>query len=171
MSSAHRVLFLAGGVPPLPARPRRMYTDGVKTLVLMRHGDADRGRTDHGRPLTTEGQAASRRSAERLLRKGWSPDCVLVSDARRTIETERIVRHVLGSPEPLFDEKLYLASADVCSAAIARVSKSNECVLLIGHNPGISRLASRLLDASIGLSPGEYVSVSRDVAQWSQVVE
>ena len=136
----------------------------------MRHGNAGSGKTDHDRPLTSDGETVCRETAKQLLAAGLKPDHVLVSDARRTVHTESIVRKVIGSPAPTPDRDLYLASADGYRLAISRTPDAVKCVLLVAHNPGLSQLASRLRGTPIALQPGDYSIVCGESPNWSEVV-
>ena len=100
---------------------------------------------DRDRPLNPRGRrsAAVMRQAMRDL--GLVPDVVLVSTARRTIETLEALEPWDDMPlvEPM--DSLYLANPLQLIAALHGVAETVRSVLLIGHNPGMHDLALSLV--------------------------
>ena len=76
---------------------------------------------------------------------GLSPDVVLVSTARRTMETLEALEP--WDETPLIDpiDSLYLANVMQLTAALHGVAETVRSVLLIGHNPGLHDLALNLV--------------------------
>jgi phosphohistidine phosphatase len=76
---------------------------------------------------------------------GLAPDVVLVSTARRTLETLDALEPWDDTPliEPMDD--LYLANLPELFAALHGVAETVRSVLLIGHNPGMHELALALV--------------------------
>ncbi len=85
---------------------------------------------------------------------GLAPDVVLVSTARRTLETLDALEPWDDTPliEPMDD--LYLANLQALFAALHAVAETVRSVLLIGHNPGMHELAMSLVGPR-GLASGE----------------
>src|SRR5205823_5894177 len=75
---------------------------------------------------------------------GLVPDLVLVSPARRALETLAGLEPWDETPliEPL--ESLYLATAPQLLEALQGVNETVRSVLLIGHNPGMHELGTTL---------------------------
>ena len=73
------------------------------------------------------------------------PDLVLVSPARRTMETLEALLPLEGSPTVRVTEALYLASATHMLEILRGVSDPVRNILLIGHNPGLQDLATLLI--------------------------
>lgn len=114
----------------------------MKTLILMRHAKSgwdNPDLRDRDRPLNKRGQRAAPVVGAWLAEKGYVPDVALVSDARRTQETWALMgldakHETLGS--------LYLAEP---ATMLAEVAKANgDCVLVLGHNPGMGELSAAL---------------------------
>jgi phosphohistidine phosphatase len=78
---------------------------------------------------------------------GLSPDVVLVSSARRTLQTLEAFLPLPDSPiiEPM--DEVYLASWQNLLGLLHRVPETARSVLLIGHNPGLHDLALALTGA------------------------
>jgi phosphohistidine phosphatase len=110
-------------------------------LVLWRHAEAAAGDPDSARPLTERG----RRQAEAMARwlgprlpKGLR---LVVSSARRAQETAR----ALGRSFETIDG-LAPGNDAATLLAVAGWPHSNQAVLLVGHQPTLGEVASRLVD-------------------------
>jgi phosphohistidine phosphatase len=131
----------------------------MRQLLLLRHAKSswdDASMPDRDRPLNARGRrsAAAMRLAMRNL--GLSPDLVLVSTARRTMETLEALEP--WDDTPLVDpiDSLYLANVMQLSAALHGVAETVRSVLLIGHNPGLHDLALSLAGDRAMRSGGEH---------------
>lgn len=117
------------------------------TLILTRHAKSswsDPALDDHERPLNDRGRHSAAAIGHWLAQQGFVPDEVVISGARRTVETwEGIAPHMPKAPELRVVPALYHASADTILAVLR---KSQEPVtMLIGHNPGLADFASRIV--------------------------
>ena len=85
--------------------------------------------------------------AREMRRLGLLPDLVLVSSARRTLQTLAALEPWDDPPrvEPL--DALYLAPASDLLEALRHATPTARCVLLVGHNPGLHDLAMMLAGA------------------------
>lgn len=122
----------------------------MRQLLLLRHAKSawdNPGRPDHDRPLSPEGRIAAQAMRAAMRRLGLAPDLVLVSAAKRTLETLDALEPWDDTPliEPM--EELYLASAQRLLQALNAVPETVRSVLLIGHNPGLHELAMTLVGA------------------------
>ena len=118
----------------------------VLTLILTRHAKSDwsAGIDDFERPLNRRGRHAAPAIARWLVEAGYLPDTVLVSGARRTVETwERMSDKMPETATMESVPALYHASADTILGVLR--SRSAPTVMLIGHNPGIGELAERIV--------------------------
>jgi phosphohistidine phosphatase len=118
-------------------------------LLLLRHAKSswdDAVMPDRDRPLNQRGRrsAVAIRNAMRDL--GLIPDLILVSTAKRTLETMNALEPWDDTPliEPMDD--LYLASEALLLGVLQAVAETVRTVLLIGHNPGMHELAVLLAD-------------------------
>jgi phosphohistidine phosphatase len=119
----------------------------VMRLILFRHAKSDWGQpgtADIDRPLAERGRAAAPRMAAWLAAEGHAPDRVLVSNARRTRETFALMSRALGgAPEVAFEARLYDAKPHAI-LDIVREQPGGKTLMVVGHNPGIERLAGEL---------------------------
>ncbi|WP_349365419.1 MAG: histidine phosphatase family protein [Nitratireductor rhodophyticola] len=121
----------------------------MKELLLLRHAKSswdDPSLADVERPLAPRGRRAAPRMGRELARRGWLPDRVLVSPARRAQQTWRFVAAEIGRMElaPGSGEGLYMAAPEQLLAALQKIPEKAARVLLVGHNPGMEDFASRL---------------------------
>jgi phosphohistidine phosphatase len=108
-------------------------------LYLMRHGDATK---DEPHVLSKRGKKESRRVVRLLCDAGIKPSVILCSSAIRARETAEIASRELGVP---VEETDGLNPEDDARMWLERVREKNEDMLLVGHMPNLSRLASLLL--------------------------
>ncbi len=119
----------------------------MRQLLLLRHAKSswdDPERSDHARPLNLRGRHAAAAMAAEIRRVGLAPDLVLVSSARRTLQTLAALDPWPQPPriEPM--DALYLAPAEELLAVLQNVGRTARCVMLVGHNPGLHDLAVTL---------------------------
>jgi phosphohistidine phosphatase len=132
----------------------------MRQLLLLRHAKSswdDPDLPDHARPLNARGKRAAAVMAAVMQDLGLAPDIVLVSSARRTLQTLEAMTPLPDSPmiEPLDD--LYLATWQRMLDILRSVPETARSVLLIGHNPGMHDLALSLAGAEAmerGGAPG-----------------
>ncbi|HEY6440489.1 MAG TPA: histidine phosphatase family protein [Acetobacteraceae bacterium] len=119
----------------------------MRQLLLLRHAKAARdlpGVTDRDRPLTARGRRDTTSVRAAMHDFGLLPDLVLMSPSRRTMETLEMLEPWDDTPLTEALEQLYLADARQILGVLHDVPETVRSVLLIGHNPGLHELASRL---------------------------
>ncbi len=122
----------------------------MRQLLLLRHAKSswdDPQLSDHARPLNVRGRRAAAAMARAMRGLGLAPELVLVSSARRTLQTLAALEPWGAPPaiEPL--DALYLAPAHDLLDALRDIEATVRCVLLVGHNPGLHDLAVLLAGA------------------------
>ncbi|HZF33397.1 MAG TPA: histidine phosphatase family protein [Candidatus Angelobacter sp.] len=120
----------------------------MRILYLLRHAKSDRGDpelSDVDRPLAPRGRRDVPTMAAYMREHDYRPDLILCSPAARTRETLALLQPMLGPDIRVdFDRKLYLGSPDLLLRRLRDVEETVPSVLLIGHNPGLERLAAAL---------------------------
>jgi phosphohistidine phosphatase len=126
----------------------------MKHLLIMRHAEAGNSMNpnlrDFDRPLTAHGQNQCAQQRQRLIAQNLYPDLILHSSALRTQQTAQLVAPHQDSKRIASDDlynghghhpngsyQNYLDIAD-------SLGGNSRCLLLIGHNPVISALATYL---------------------------
>lgn len=120
----------------------------TRNLVILRHAKAAHPGdvADLDRPLTPRGHADAAAAGAWLSHRGYEPDLVLCSPARRTRETWHGAALALkAAPSVRYEPEMYAAPTGALLELIRGIDDSIDTVLVIGHNPGLSEL-SALLD-------------------------
>jgi phosphohistidine phosphatase len=144
-------------------------------IYILRHGIAvERGtpgyKKDSDRPLTKEGIDKMHQIAECILAMDLKFDLILSSPLVRAEQTARIVAEELDE-EVTFTDHL---SPDGNALELVREinDEKPQRVLLVGHEPDLSRLISLLVigntDASIELKKGGLCKMTADRLVFSQ---
>jgi phosphohistidine phosphatase len=116
-------------------------------LHLLRHAKSlrDEDMDDHARPLNPRGRKASNRIGKTLQARIGRLDLVLCSTALRTRETaELVLAGFKPRPMILYEDALYLATAKALLRRLQQLDEAQGSVMLIGHNPGLHKLALEL---------------------------
>ena len=121
----------------------------MRRLYLMRHGKAQAGMPpgggDRERALVERGRRESRWMGALCREQARPPTLILVSPARRTMETCESFCEGFGAtlPQKVVDG-IYMGSPGSLLYAIAEAGGGEAGVLVIGHNPGMHALALAL---------------------------
>lgn len=119
----------------------------MRQVLLLRHAKSswdDPSLGDFDRPLNNRGRRNARAMATHLRKSGLRPAMVLCSAARRTRETYDILAPALEGIPVSFETELYEAAKHDLLERLRRLDDHLGSVLLIGHNPGLERLALAL---------------------------
>jgi len=124
--------------------------------MLLRHAKSDWPDVpDRDRPLAKRGQRDAPVIGRWLHDQGYQPEIVICSAAVRTRETWDLVAPELGrSPSVTFEPRAYAASALTLLYLVRELPADCQAALLIGHNPGVSELASTLIESAGDDTPG-----------------
>ncbi len=155
----------------------------MKTLTLLRHAKSgwdDPVTRDFDRPLNDKGRKAARVMGRQLRTLGEEFDRILASPARRVVETIAEVAVGYEAPiEPVWDKRLYLASAATLLEIAREAPDDCNRLLMIGHNPGLEDFAlflagdgtPELMSALDEKYPtATLAQITFDVDRWADVV-
>jgi len=120
----------------------------MRQLLLFRHAKSswdDARLTDHARPLNPRGRKAADAMAAEMRELGLAPDVVLVSSARRTLQTLEALQPLEGSPLVEVMDDLYLAPWPALLDVLRRLPQTARSAMVIGHNPGLHELGLALM--------------------------
>ncbi|MBS1844074.1 MAG: histidine phosphatase family protein [Actinobacteria bacterium] len=116
---------------------------------LLRHGEAEDGTGDDGaRRLTEKGERQARDAGRALAALGIVIDACLASPKVRALETARLACEALGV-EVEVTEALRGGAFDSLDLTAGRGD-----VLLVGHEPDVSREVGRLTGAKVAMKKG-----------------
>ena len=151
------------------------------SLLLLRHAKSswdDPALGDFDRPLAPRGEEAALRMGAYMAAHDLLPDLILCSTAQRARQTLKLVLRRLGAAVPTqFADALYLATPAAMLACLGKAGAAQR-VMIVGHNPGMHRLAETLAERGDGKSlkalaakfPTAALAVlTFDVGDWSGV--
>jgi phosphohistidine phosphatase len=140
-----------------------------RTLILLRHAKSDWSGTDADvdRPLSKRGLREAPQAGRWLAHHVDSIDLTVVSPANRAQKTWELASSELQTKPPAsIDDRLYAASADQLLDVVRALPDDAHTVVLVGHNPGIEDLASRLTGDSMPM-PTSALAVIGLQGAWS----
>jgi len=119
----------------------------LRQIFLLRHAKSswgDPAQGDFDRPLNERGRRNARAMADFLKGAHIRPGLVLCSAAARTRETFELLEPALEGVPVSFERELYEAGKHDLLTRLRHLDDHLASVLLIGHNPGLHRLAAHL---------------------------
>jgi len=146
----------------------------MKNLILIRHASAESEQfpfNDFDRRLTETGISETRKLAEFLLSTKFQPDKVVCSAAKRTFETAGIITETLFIQQSAIEiPALYNAGFQVLLQHIQSFGQEQNTIALVGHNPGISQIATVLSSNNpYQFSTASALCLEFKVESWSAV--
>ena len=151
----------------------------MKSLTLLRHAKStwdDPVARDFDRPLNPRGRRAARAVGREMKALGLAFDRAIASPAVRVTETLAGLEEGYGAALAAeFDQRIYLASTATLLEIVHDAGDAVERLLLVGHNPGMERLA--LLLSGPGDRPlrdrlevkyptGTLAEIALDIESW-----
>jgi phosphohistidine phosphatase len=112
-------------------------------IYLVQHADAKPKEQDHERPLNEKGEEEAERVAEGLGKVGIRAKTIMHSGKLRAKQTAEIFARHVGPSE--VEEMPGIAPLDGPEAAREFLESAKEPVMIVGHLPHLSRLASLLI--------------------------
>jgi len=119
----------------------------VKRLLLLRHAKTEPAGPaidDHERELMARGRADAPKLGRYIAAQGYTPDLILSSTSRRTVETVELLTEAFSAQRVDYLEALYLAEPELILSIIRLAPDKMQSVMVVGHNPGLEQLATAL---------------------------
>ena len=144
----------------------------MKTLLLMRHAksdwSADYGR-DHDRPLNDRGVRSAEAMGRLLRDEGQVPELVITSTAVRARTTAELASRAGDwDCEIVLEPRLYGSGADTV-VTVAAAAPSASPLMLVGHQPTWSILASVLTGERVEMKTATVAVTHFDIEDWSHL--
>ncbi len=141
-------------------------------LYLVQHGEAKKKEEDPQRPLTEKGRKDTEKIAEFLAKTGVSIDRIVHSGKLRAKQTAEIFARKLGVEK--IDEDPSLAPLAPPEEWARKLEVIEENIMLVGHLPHLSLLASILLTGDKEVQPVKFtysgvVCLERIESKWKLV--
>ncbi len=170
------VLFSFFAISVLAATPTTSWSfgtlNGVKTLLLMRHGKSDWEAdydADHERPLNKRGVRSAKVMGEVLAERGLDPQAVISSTAVRARTTAELAAEAGGWRGPLtLDRRLYEAAPSTV-IEVASAAGNVDRLMLVGHQPTWGATVHRLTDEFVEVKTATVVVIEADLESWVEL--
>lgn len=144
----------------------------MKTLTICRHAKsswANADIDDHDRPLNKRGERDAPIMGDLIKAAGIRPSLIISSTALRAWRTARIIAKQISYPIEFLQREstLYHAGVNRLVELIAAQDEGFNNIMIIGHNPGLTDLASELIPGLTSNIPTSgFVSVLLDTDTW-----
>jgi phosphohistidine phosphatase len=147
----------------------------TKTLFLLRHAKAIAGGLlvpDQDRPLSERGLKDVNKLGAKLQKKDIHLDLIVTSPAVRAITTAQIIANKLDMKHTnfLIDPLVYAAEIEILLDLISGIAKRYDEVMIVGHNPSLTDLASHVAGESIAMSTCSLMKASFEFKDWGKVL-
>jgi phosphohistidine phosphatase len=147
----------------------------MKKLLILRHAKSSWDLpelADHDRPLAKRGKRDSFRMGDLAKEEGLSPDLILSSTAKRARSTaKRFAEANDYDCKIRFTRDLYLAGAEDYINLLRGLDSDLDCVMVVGHNPGLEELLSTLTGESQWMPTTALAQVELPIQQWKELTE
>ncbi len=140
-------------------------------IHLLRHAKTEQLSTsgkDFDRKLKDRGIEQSKEMAQFLLTQGTQGIETWCSTAKRTRQTFSYLADVVKPSQLEFMDNLYLCEQETFLKKLWNLNQAND-LFIIGHNDGLSDLASYFADEMIHLSTCEYICFSFSADSWAEL--
>jgi len=155
---------------PCPLTPAIFHFPPMRTLLLMRHAKsswADDAVPDEERPLNARGKTAATQMGRFLRDHSLSPDLILTSPAKRARQTAKLVKVSGDFGAPIVQNPLlYFTGPTPYLDCIGSAPDTVATLLLIGHNPDLETLVSRIAGKYERMPTAAIARIHLDSVTW-----
>lgn len=140
-------------------------------IHLLRHAKTEQlsnSGKDFDRKLMERGILQSKEMAAVLAKNKIQEMEVWCSTAKRTRQTFSYLSDILHPSKLTFSEDLYLCEQEEFLSKLWNENQTND-LFIIGHNDGLSDLATYFADELIHLSTCEYICFSFNADSWMEL--
>lgn len=153
----------------------------MKILGLLRHAKSDwddMAKRDFDRGLNNRGRKGAQVIGEHIRDHGVQWETMLASPAARVKQT---IEAAFPHADPQWVEQLYLASGETILDTVLHEAGDADCVLVIGHNPGLQEVLFELIDpknenalfdeASAKFPTAAFAVLECDIEDWTKLMK
>ncbi|WP_439882792.1 SixA phosphatase family protein [Pontibacter sp. MBLB2868] len=146
-----------------------------RKILICRHAETFEPypfQSDFERELTPNGTKQARATGVWLRENFNKIDYCLVSPAKRAQATARLIADKIyfDTENITYEPDLYNAQEKQLLKCLSNLPQHVKSVLLVAHNPGITRLARELTDRMVGyLEPANVLAVEIDLQEWEDI--
>ena len=139
-----------------------------RRLIVMRHAKSswkETGVTDHDRPLNKRGLRDAPRIADAIHDRGWTPDLILVSSSKRTLQTLSQMSNRFEGVQSEIRTEIYHATVNDLLLVLEDMAQEGTTMVL-GHNPGSEILVNHLSGEWHVMPTAAAVLLVESTGQW-----
>ena len=146
----------------------------TRFIATLRHAQSagkQSGQLDYDRSLNNDGQLQARSIGQKIKEQKINFQLIVSSSSTRTQQTVELLNEtLLIAPENIrFDNELYEASMAQWLDQVHNLPDTVESVLLVGHNPCLSILASTFAGSIREPGPCELIGFEFECSNWKQL--
>lgn len=145
----------------------------MKKLLIIRHSkteDISEEKDDFDRELTEKGKINTFKISSYLKDKKLDLDYILTSPAARAISTAKIIAEELNFKKNLSpNQYVYEPFLEAIRETITYIHDSNNTVILVGHNPGLSTLAYTLCGSKENMKTSSIIEIDFNCSSWLDI--
>ena len=139
-----------------------------RRLIVMRHAKSswkETEVTDHDRPLNKRGLRDAPRIADAIHDRGWTPDLILVSSSKRTLQTLSGMSNRFQGLQSEIRTEIYHATVNDLLLVLEDMAQEGTTMVL-GHNPGSEILVNHLSGEWHVMPTAAAVLLVESTGQW-----
>lgn len=143
----------------------------MKRLIVLRHAKSSwksDAASDHDRPLSGRGKRSAPLVGAALLARGWVPDVVLCSDARRARDTYQRMASCFPDADVRLCPELYAAGLEEVSSLCSQLPAGITTAMVVGHNPGWEVMVRALTGEGVLMTTGNAALLESDAASFAE---
>jgi phosphohistidine phosphatase len=145
----------------------------MKRLYVLRHAKSswdDASLSDFDRPLNERGLDAAPLMGKVMRKRGYIPDAVFSSPAKRAKKTAKLATDAAGIESSIiFDERIYEASPQKLVEVLSTVDGAAASAMIVGHNPGMEGLIRLLTGETVSMPTAALAIIDLEVEQWNDL--
>ena len=145
----------------------------MKRLYVLRHAKSswdDSSLADYDRPLNERGKETAPFMGSVMRERGYLPDVVLASPAKRAAKTAKLTMETAGfNREITFVEQIYEASPQTLAKVLSGVDDTANAAMIVGHNPGMEGVIRFLTGESEAMPTAGLAVIDLNIDKWSDI--
>lgn len=146
----------------------------MRVLYICRHGKAELNSisgNDFDRNLTFKGMKDAKNNSKLAKENGANPDYLLSSTANRAFQTA--IQYALRFNLEINNEPdIYESSLKTILSIVNNLPKNTKEVMIFGHNPAFSMLATYLSNENLGdLPTASCIAIEFENLAWDEITK
>jgi phosphohistidine phosphatase len=145
----------------------------MKIIKLMRHAKsswANPDLADFARPLNPRGLWDAPFMGSVIFENDLRPDLIISSPAKRAKQTAILVKETAEVDAPIkYIEQIYEASPGALLKIVSTLSDQYNCVMLVGHNPGIEGFIKLLTGETQTMPTASFAKINLKIEKWTEI--